>query len=159
MECPGGGARLMIESRTMFVFDFYSQTMSDFDFLSRTMSVFHFDFTGTCSNLSEIFFYREKAEASWTTTKLDIICQTMCQIPQPGQPPDLIEIARNLSIVGSYSPYRFVESWVVGLSINQTKNVYVSMYVKHPKRVKVKKIKVNLLNIILFYLHFTLKSY
>ena len=144
----------------MFIFDFYSRTMSDFDFLSRTMSFFDFvrlnrilfDFGQLCSTLPGIaqlystlfdfisnFFYREKAEASWTTTKLDIICQTMCQIPQPGQPPGLIENARNLSIVDSYSPYRFVESWVVELSINQTKNVYVSIYVKHPKRVKVKK--------------------
>ena len=68
----------------------------DFVQLYRTL----FDFIQFCSTLSEVFcFYREKAEASWNTTKLDIICQTMCQIPQPGQPPGLIENARNLSIV------------------------------------------------------------
>ena len=66
--------------------------MSDFDFLSRTMSFFDFvrinrnlfDFGQLCSTFPAIaqlystlfdfignFFYREKAEASWTTTKLE----------------------------------------------------------------------------------------
>ena len=115
-----------------------------FDFTGHCSTLF--GFTGHCSifystlfDLSEIFrFYRELAEASRTTTKFDIICK----IPQPGQPPNIIENTTNLSIVDSYSPYGFVESLVVGLSINQTKNGYVSMYVKYPKWVKVKKIEV-----------------
>ena len=129
-----------------------------FDFTGHCSTLFVF--TGHCSifystlfDLSEIFrFYRELAEASRTTTKFDIICK----IPQPGQPPNIIENTTNLSIVDLYSPYRFVESLVVGLSINQTKNGYVSMYVKYPKWVKVKKIEVKFtLTLPYFYHNFT----
>ena len=135
LNSPGGGARLMIRPKQSNDVRFWlcsilpgivrlcSALPDIVRFFIRHCSIFY----STLFDLLGIFcIYRELAEASRTTTKSDIICK----IPQPGQPPNITENTTNLSIVVLYSPYRFVESLVVGLSVNQTKNGFVSMYVK-----------------------------
>ena len=80
-----------------------------------------FDFSGHCSNLFNfarlcstipdiVQFFSTLSEISRsvlsyneTRTSFDCFCQIICQKPQPGQPPNLIEIATKMSIVDSCS--------------------------------------------------------
>ena len=114
--------RFRLSSTLSNIVGFFS-TLLDFFRLYRPL----FDYTGHCSTLPDIvrlystLFHsignfsilpgvsQSVLNYNETRTSFDRFCQIMCEKPQPGQPKNIIEKAKNLSIIDSYGP-----DWVVG---------------------------------------------